>query len=565
METKTNIPTSSARTVEDLIKEKVKSIGKTVYIAPEIPDKKLNNAIIGMTGSSVDPDYVVAVIDSTVFGKCDDGVLFTGDAMYWHPFCEDVCKIKFADLKSASVEIERKTDKKGNVKETEILHLVGKDDAVIIHRKSIDFDVKKMVEFLNETISMGEKSESAFESTRQTTPLCSSSSQVKIAYVKLVANFALSDDGEVDSSEYSEIYGLMVRNDFTPEERVAIRGYVDGSNPVQSDDELINELKGSVPKGSFSTLAQSLIKDMIYLNYKKGKELSSWSESKYIVNLANVVNVSSAQIEVMVQAIKNDEDILNERKSDTEIEKSMKELLAKAGAVGLPIAAIYFSGSVIGLSAAGITSGLATLGMGGILGFSGMVTGIGVVVLVGVGAYKGVKKITGQSELENNKQRELMIQNIIKNHQKSLNFLVDDVNYISALLIKTLREDSGKREKIEKLQWLLLKLSEASKKTTTGLLDGVRESVVAKLPKILDHDRLVELTEVPTLKKIRPIVYTIYREGTDSEGGKVYTIEYDHAADDYEKVYDFLKAIKYFELSSAVGAKFSSAVKKLVK
>ena len=41
------------RTVEDLIKEKVKSIGKTVYIAPEIPDKKLNNAIIGMTWSSV--------------------------------------------------------------------------------------------------------------------------------------------------------------------------------------------------------------------------------------------------------------------------------------------------------------------------------------------------------------------------------------------------------------------------------------------------------------------------------------------------------------------------------
>ena len=98
MDAATNIPTSSVRTVEDLIKEKVKSIGKTVYIAPEIPDKKLNNAIIGMTGSSVDPDYVVAVIDSTVFGKCDDGVLFTGDAMYWHPFCEDVCKIKFADL-----------------------------------------------------------------------------------------------------------------------------------------------------------------------------------------------------------------------------------------------------------------------------------------------------------------------------------------------------------------------------------------------------------------------------------------------------------------------------------
>lgn len=565
MEATANVPTGSVRTVEDLIREKVKSIGKTVYIAPEIPDKKLNNAIVGMTGSSVDPDYVVAVIDSTVLGKSDDGVLFTGDAMYWHPFCGDICKIKFADLKSASVGIERKTDNKGKVKETEILHLVGKDDAVIVHRASNDFYVKKMVEFLNETIIMGGVSKNAFESTRQTAPLCASSVQVKIAYVKLVVNFALSDDGEVDASEYSEIYGLMVRNDFSSEERVAIRGYVDGSNSVQSDEELINELKGNVSKGSFSTLAQSLIKDIIYLNYKKGKELESWSKNKYIINLANSLNVLDSQIEVMVQAIKNDEDILSERKSDTEIEKSMKELLAKAGAVGLPIAAIYFSGSVVGLSAAGITSGLATLGMGGILGFSGMVTGIGVVVLAGVGAYKGVKKITGQSDLENNKQRELMIQNIIKNHQKALNFLVDDVNYISARLIKTLSEVSENREKIDKLQWLLLKLSEASKKTTAGLLNGVKESIVAKLPKILDHDRLVELTDVPTLSKIRPVVYTIYKEKKDSEGESVYTIEYNHASDDYEKVYDFLKAVKYFELSSAVGAKFSSAFKKLIK
>ena len=57
-----------------------------------------------------------------------------------------------------------------------------------------------------------------------------------------------------------------------------------------------------------------------------------------------------------------DENILNERKNDSDIVKSMKEIGAKAGAVGVPLAAVYFSGSVIGMSAAGLTSGLATLG-----------------------------------------------------------------------------------------------------------------------------------------------------------------------------------------------------------
>ena len=79
-------------------------------------------------------------------------------------------------------------------------------------------------------------------------------------------------------------------------------------------------------------------------------------------------------------------DILNKRKNDSQIAKSFKDIAAKAGAVGVPLAAIYFSGSVVGFSAAGITSGLATMGLGGLLGFSGMVTGIGTVVLIGVGA-----------------------------------------------------------------------------------------------------------------------------------------------------------------------------------
>lgn len=87
----------------------------------------------------------------------------------------------------------------------------------------------------------------------------------------------------------------------------------------------------------------------------------------------------------------------------------MKDLVAKAGAVGVLLAAIYFSGSVVGMSSAGITSGLTALRMGGALGFSSMLTGIGSTVLIGVGAYKGIKKVTGISDLENNKQREMML------------------------------------------------------------------------------------------------------------------------------------------------------------
>lgn len=59
---------------------------------------------------------------------------------------------------------------------------------------------------------------------------------------------------------------------------------------------------------------------------------------------------------------------------------------AGLAAVGVPLAAVYVSGSVIGLSAAGITSGLAALGLG-----LGMVPGIGVVALLGAGIFLSVR------------------------------------------------------------------------------------------------------------------------------------------------------------------------------
>ncbi len=63
---------------------------------------------------------------------------------------------------------------------------------------------------------------------------------------------------------------------------------------------------------------------------------------------------------------------------------------AGLAAVGVPLAAVYVSGSVLGLSAAGITSGLAALGLG-----LGMVPGLGVFTLLGAGVFFGVRALLG--------------------------------------------------------------------------------------------------------------------------------------------------------------------------
>jgi hypothetical protein len=102
--------------------------------------------------------------------------------------------------------------------------------------------------------------------------------------------------------------------------------------------------------------------------------------------LASQLKVNDEQISAMRQYV----DAVLQAKavgaSDGNLKKLGGEVAASLASVGVPVGAVAVSGSVFGLSAAGITSGLAALGMG-----LGMVPGIGVAVGIGVGAYFAVK------------------------------------------------------------------------------------------------------------------------------------------------------------------------------
>ena len=130
----------------------------------------------------------------------------------------------------------------------------------------------------------------------------------------------------------------------------------------------------------------------------------------------------------------------------------MSDLGAKAAAVGVPIAAIYLSGSVAGLSAAGITSGLAAMGLGGVLGLSSMVTGIGIAVLVGVTAYKGIKFVTGIGEREKLERREYLMQEAMRLNQETISSLIEDINSLMKDFLEISAENEINREALTRCQ-----------------------------------------------------------------------------------------------------------------
>jgi len=203
--------------------------------------------------------------------------------------------------------------------------------------------------------------------------------------------------------------------------------------------------------------------------------------------------------------------------------------------------------------------------MGGILGFSGMVTGIGVAILLGVGAYKGVKKLTGISDIENNKQRELMIQAIIRNSQKSMNFLIEDLNELSKQLTIELSKGLVTEIKIHKLAKMIGMLSKGAESTSEKIDNAQKESVIAKLPKYISETRVVELTNEATKAKQREFIMSCYNKVSieDENGSTMIKYELNDQMTEIElsQLQSVLENLGYFNMKDATLASAKGFVK----
>ncbi len=127
--------------------------------------------------------------------------------------------------------------------------------------------------------------------------------------------------------------------------------------------------------------------------------------------------IKHKQVQAMKQFALKAKEIAVRGIDDNYAAEAIKNVASGLGAVGVPLAAVYFSGSVIGLSAAGITSGLAALGLG-----LGMVPGIGVAILLGSAIFVALSKILdiGSKRKKENLQKECerRTQLIVKNLQE---------------------------------------------------------------------------------------------------------------------------------------------------
>lgn len=548
--------------VSDSIKNVLRQSNSGWLFSPEIPEKKLN----GACGSyaKVEPGKVVALFDSTLFGSASEGLVLTGANLYYASL-SDSFSFAYEQIEEVRLLEEEKSTFMGGKKTEYSIRISLKDNRVKrlegIISTSGAFDYKALSGLLRELSQQNVEFEEADESI----PVADEEAAVKKAYVQIMAVIAMSNDGVVDSKEYAEIMQLMTRLDLSKEERYVIREDILGGKFDQDLDRYIGVISQALPEVRFSSIRVSIMKDAINLyRAQTGKntyEKGGFRESAVHVALYEKLRITDQELELIEDSIINDLKILNDRDvTDDKIKGFFTEMAAKAGAVGVPLAAVYLTGTV-GLSAAGLTSGLAALGLGGVLGFSSMVTGIGVAVLIGVVSYKvvgaGIRKVTGDDS-EKYRQREFFLQGVIRNTQRSINFIVEDVNYLTQKL-KSAIFDSAKTAELHSIEIsrLALQLEQVTAANQTLVNQeqfAAREELLIHLPKIIDKSRVEFLTTEPTKKPLGPVIMEFYgvttEAGEDGSEKEIYRLSESISYEECEDLNELLTAIGYFDVGS---------------
>ena len=206
-------------------------------------------------------------------------------------------------------------------------------------------------------------------------PMAELPEEKRVDYLRAVATVAACD-GAVSDDEVKQIRSLCKTLELNDKATGKVMGAL-----YDPDSVPLNQILGEY---SHHEDRFTLLTDALFLVYSDGPVVTS--EKTAITTMAQDLRIDDNQIAAMRQYVEAARRASEGGDTETDLKKLGSEVAATLASVGVPVGAVAVSGSVFGLSAAGVTSGLAALGLG-----LGMVPGLGVAIGIGVASYYGVK------------------------------------------------------------------------------------------------------------------------------------------------------------------------------
>lgn len=233
---------------------------------------------------------------------------------------------------------------------------------------------------------------------RQKHPLEEYPENEKIAYLSTLSAVCYVDK-EFDDKEKRQLDVLLKQLKISDEGKSKIYSSVFS---FQHEDKLAS-LETIQYLGN-TELKYTLISDLCL--FALADSTFSNEEYQYILGVGEALHITQEQVDTIKSIQENLSKIKDIPQNSEKFKFLIKDGTAKLASVGVPVGAIAASGSVFGLSAAGMTSGLATLGA--IVG-GGMLAGAVIVVpAIAVGSAYGVKKLFDIMPYEKIKKIQIM-------------------------------------------------------------------------------------------------------------------------------------------------------------
>jgi uncharacterized tellurite resistance protein B-like protein len=266
----------------------------------------------------------------------------------------------------------------------------------------------------------------------------------RVAFYGALFAMAAADD-QRQREELELLYETLDTEGLSEEVRRRLYAYAIEPPALQDCLQSLSDASESARHGLMLNLVEVAVSD--YLLPKA--EQDALAEAQRRLGIGNVQRAAMQRYAEEVRRIR-------ERGiDDNHAADAIKAAVSGMTAVGVPIAAVVYSGSVVGLSAAGITSGLAALGLG-----AGMIPGIGVAILIGTAAFVGLNYLfdTGNKRKKEHyrRERERKAQLAMENLQETINHLIGRM----ARLQRDAADAKANKEAIELLNERLAKLQQ---------------------------------------------------------------------------------------------------------
>ncbi|BAE03552.1 zinc-ribbon domain-containing protein [Staphylococcus haemolyticus] len=512
-----------------------------IMITPDIPEKVLINASVSIA-EGIDPNTIIALIDTSLMSNGKSGVVFTGAEMYLKTTFDSVKKIPFENIKSAEYDSDRTINNKGKVIEYHrVIVSYGNGEDIEFSSEQFDSDLpyKLIAKLLNDF----NKRVDNISSKNQVVQISQMSSEILELYFRIVIAYLKDDDGIIDSREYKELISLMTKIKVSKQLANDLRKYRFEDKEDLTIEELIDQLKNQTNKDNFSEAAveQTLAMDIIGMNSDK---LDTIKDDEVLVRMLNRLNISDKQLKFIVRKIKADKEIIESRMTDSEIKEVNKELAAVASGAGLVALGLLTSGGTVYLG-----------------------------IIAGFGVYRGIKYFSGTGEAEKFGIRIQTLNDRISQLRIANAYIIEDINWLSQKMIDfalKLRESNELSSELYKELELIINQNQSLADAGSLIEDdesySERELLLTTIPESLDIGKYNELLAKNINKvyadEVIKNVYSINGDLDNQSEVNDVTLRENIELDELKAAHTVLEDIGYFDTKASSIAQSKSLAKK---